>query len=72
MRSPICSCRAKVPDCFSSQSTSVVLPWSTWAMMAMLRIFWAMAVLLEDSGGRGSLCGRAERAGGQAIEFTAG
>src|ERR1700758_1749839 len=23
-------------------STSVVLPWSTWAMMAMLRIFWLM------------------------------
>ena len=37
-RSPIFSCAAKVPDCFSRQSTSVVLPWSTWAMMAMLRI----------------------------------
>jgi hypothetical protein len=22
----------------------VVLPWSTWAMMAMLRMFWVMAV----------------------------
>ena len=28
----------KVPDCLSSLSTSVVLPWSTWAMIAMLRI----------------------------------
>ena len=27
----------KVPDCFSRQSTRVVLPWSTWATMAMLR-----------------------------------
>ena len=25
------------PDCDRSLSTSVVLPWSTWAMMAMLR-----------------------------------
>src|ERR1700730_1803289 len=23
-------------------STRVVLPWSTWAIMAMLRIFWLM------------------------------
>ena len=29
----------KAPDCFSSRSTRVVLPWSTWAMMAMLRRF---------------------------------
>ena len=28
----------KVPDCFSRQSTSVVLPWSTWAIMAMFRM----------------------------------
>ncbi len=26
MRSPMCSCAAKVPDCLSRQSTSVVLP----------------------------------------------
>ena len=32
------SCSAKVPDWRSSWSTIVVLPWSTWAMMAMLRI----------------------------------
>ena len=30
---------AKVPDWRSSWSTMVVLPWSTWAMMAMLRIW---------------------------------
>ena len=29
----------KAPDCWSNRSTSVVLPWSTWAMMAMLRSF---------------------------------
>src|SRR6185436_19245095 len=28
----------KSPDCQSMASTSVVLPWSTWAMMAMLRM----------------------------------
>src|SRR2546427_1584308 len=28
----------KSPDCQSMASTSVVLPWSTWAMIAMLRI----------------------------------
>eukprot|EP00952_Eustigmatos_sp_NYUAD-ZCMA_P008166 34179-Eustigmatos_ZCMA.PRE.1 len=32
------SCSAKVPDWRSSWSTMVVLPWSTWAMMAMLRM----------------------------------
>ena len=26
----------KVPDCLSSWSTRVVLPWSTWAMRATL------------------------------------
>ena len=29
--------RRKAPEACSSLSTSVVLPWSTWAMMAMLR-----------------------------------
>src|SRR3990167_8333718 len=37
-RSPS-SLRPRVPDCCSSLSTSVVLPWSTCAMMAILRIF---------------------------------
>src|SRR5437879_4966771 len=36
-RSSMCSCAANVPDWASSLSTSVVLPWSTWAMIAMLR-----------------------------------
>src|SRR4051812_29052786 len=30
-------CSVKAPDCQSMASTSVVLPWSTWAMIAMLR-----------------------------------
>ena len=40
-------CFASVPDCRNSWSTSVVLPWSTWAMIAMLRsaltasVMWA-------------------------------
>ena len=29
----------RVPVCCNSLSTNVVLPWSTWAMMAMFRIF---------------------------------
>jgi hypothetical protein len=36
-----------VPLWRSMASTSVVLPWSTWAMMAMLKIgFWAVVGLL--------------------------
>ena len=37
-RSVIFSFARKVPDWRSNWSTKVVLPWSTWAMMAMLRI----------------------------------
>ncbi len=37
IRSPTCWCFANVPAWTSSLSTSVVLPWSTWAMIAMLR-----------------------------------
>ena len=37
-RSTWCSLERKVPLCCSMASTSVVLPWSTWAMMAMLRM----------------------------------
>jgi len=33
----------KAPDCHSILSTSVVLPWSTWAMMATLRMSWRVA-----------------------------
>jgi hypothetical protein len=38
-RSTVASLARKAPDWASSWSTSVVLPWSTWAMMAMLRRF---------------------------------
>ena len=42
----------KEPDCFSSSSTSVVLPWSTWAMIAMLRkvIFGLLGVSVGAAG----------------------
>ena len=33
-RSATCSLARKMPDCQSMASTSVVFPWSTWAMMA--------------------------------------
>src|SRR3954447_16718102 len=36
-RSATCSLARKIPLCQSIASTSVVLPWSTWAMMARLR-----------------------------------
>ena len=39
-RSATCSLARKVPAWRSMPSTSVVLPWSTWAMMAILRIVW--------------------------------
>ncbi len=37
-RSATCWFSRKAPVCFSMPSTRVVLPWSTWAMMAMLRM----------------------------------
>ena len=37
-RSSTCWCSWKMPLCHSKASTRVVLPWSTWAMMAMLRM----------------------------------
>ena len=41
------SCSAKVPDWRNNWSTMVVLPWSTWAMIAMFRIcLWAMVHFL--------------------------
>src|SRR5205814_9034441 len=36
-RSTTCSCAAKVPAWRSIASTRVVLPWSTWEMIAMFR-----------------------------------
>ena len=41
----------KMPDCHSMASTSVVLPWSTWAMMAMLRRSSRRTVMLPRKGG---------------------
>ena len=36
-------CALNVPDCCKRPSTKVVLPWSTWAMMAILRkLFFLM------------------------------
>jgi hypothetical protein len=37
-RSSTSACSRNAPDCQSMASTRVVLPWSTWAMMATLRI----------------------------------
>ena len=37
-RSPISVCSSKVSDCFNISLTSVVFPWSTWAIMATFRI----------------------------------
>ena len=42
-RSATFSLSRKVPLWRSSWSTSVVLPWSTWAMMATLRICGVMS-----------------------------
>src|SRR5215469_7670050 len=39
-RSATCSLARKVPAWRSMASTRVVLPWSTCAMMAILRIVW--------------------------------
>jgi hypothetical protein len=49
-RSATASLARKVPDWRSMASTRVVLPWSTWAMMAMLRIAWAVVEVLTAEG----------------------
>ncbi len=50
----------KAPDCFRRASTSVVLPWSTWAMIAMLRsfIYGPLRGLMpcQRQGERGTIC----------------
>jgi len=43
-RSTTASLARKMPDWRSMVSTRVVLPWSTWAMMAILRICLFMIV----------------------------
>src|ERR1017187_6889391 len=47
----IASFARNVPDCFRRQSTSVVLPWSTCAMIAMLRSpdMWPASLLLPEA-----------------------
>src|SRR5208283_2415618 len=69
----------KAPDCCRSRSTSVVLPWSTWAMMAILRSFMGKAALRTTGAGSEGLqrgerrtkgsamlrCGAVYRIGGQ-------
>src|SRR6266581_360195 len=46
-RSTTASLARKMPLCLSMASTSVVLPWSTCALMAMLRISWLMILVLR-------------------------
>ena len=50
-RSAMCWFSRTEPDCLSSWSTSVVLPWSTWAMMAMLRISMNRALGAQEGAG---------------------
>jgi hypothetical protein len=45
----------------------VVLPWSTWAMMAMLRMFWIDTVFTRGLGTRPN--GRTTRKGGDYTEI---
>src|ERR1700758_2833088 len=54
-RSMTVSLARKAPLWRSMASTRVVFPWSTWAMMAILRIVWLTAedFLLPESDGPG-------------------
>src|SRR5580704_3801872 len=47
-RSMMCSLERNVPLCCSMASTSVVLPWSTWAIMAILRMLELKGDFLPD------------------------
>src|ERR1700748_3582671 len=51
-----------VPACLSRPSTSVVLPWSTWAMMATLRMLGAGMLLSGRLFAREQAMTRGERA----------
>src|SRR3954453_14494831 len=61
------------PDCRSMASTSVVLPWSTCAMMATLRMSLrrVMVGFRPPRGGLGD-CGRSEGIGLRAVGIRAG
>src|SRR5579863_7036592 len=63
-RSATCSLARKVPDWRSMASTSVVFPWSTWAMMAILRIVWVTGAVFPSLGfgGLGREVGYKDRA----------
>ena len=54
-RSATCWSSRNAPDCHSSASTSVVLPWSTWATIARLRMS------CESAGHRRQHCRRFSR-----------
>ncbi|MDP9613270.1 hypothetical protein JOF35_005608 [Streptomyces demainii] len=43
-RSSTCWWAANAPACLSMASTRVVLPWSTWATMATLRMSWRVGI----------------------------
>src|SRR3954470_11323155 len=61
MQSPMSWLARNWPDWRSMASTSVVLPWSTWAMIATFRISSRRVINIGVRGGRG---GPAERAYG--------
>src|SRR6476619_351045 len=48
-RSSTCWCSPNAPDCQSILSTRVVLPWSTWATMATLRMAARVFMGMRDS-----------------------
>src|SRR4051794_9731464 len=55
-RSDTSSCALNTPDWRSIASTSVVLPWSTCAMIATLRMSERAAIGRPPTIGRGSRC----------------
>ena len=76
-RSSTCWCSPKAPDCQSMASTRVVLPWSTWATMATLRmssrVFMGMMPIVSGFGGaRDHRRGRSRRCGGAGRSGTLG
>ena len=58
------------PDCCRSRSTRVVLPWSTWAMMAMLRSFIGVLEERGERGGGGAVLMREDDGDATARDFA--
>ena len=56
--------------CFSSASTSVVFPWSTWAMMAMFLMLRNMVLCVGNEKRRMCLCTLVKRQGVGASGFA--